>query len=397
MRVLLLTGKGGVGKTSIALATALGAAAHGHRACVLSTDPAHSLGDALARAGRPAPGARSRRASSRAGGVGARTSSTARGREIQRWLRGAAARRRGRARRPRSCSSSRASKSSSRCARCARWRRTGELRRLRGRLRADRRHAAHAALPRRAAPSSWRTSSSRAARRAAAAAAGSSACTPGRLVPRAKTFFDAFERLYAEVEGVRQILLDEAPHERAARREPGARGGRRDAPLVRLPLPLRRRDRRRAREPRAARGRRRAAGSRAGRRGSATSSRRSRRRSRCRCFQAPLYAARAARRGGARAARARALRRARPGRACSCARRPVRLAQARRARRGSRSSCRARAPKEELDVSARGDDLFVRVRDVERRFALPGSVAGRRSGARGSKACSSSRVELAAP
>ena len=47
MRVLLHTGKGGVGKTTLALATALGAARHGHRVCVLSTDPAHSLGDAL--------------------------------------------------------------------------------------------------------------------------------------------------------------------------------------------------------------------------------------------------------------------------------------------------------------------------------------------------------------
>lgn len=49
MRVILLTGKGGVGKTSIALATALGAAARGHRTIVVSTDPAHSLGDALGR------------------------------------------------------------------------------------------------------------------------------------------------------------------------------------------------------------------------------------------------------------------------------------------------------------------------------------------------------------
>ena len=49
MRVILLTGKGGVGKTTHSLATAFGAAKHGHRVCVLSTDPAHSLGDALGR------------------------------------------------------------------------------------------------------------------------------------------------------------------------------------------------------------------------------------------------------------------------------------------------------------------------------------------------------------
>jgi arsenite-transporting ATPase len=58
---VLLTGKGGVGKTSHAVATALGAAAHGHRVFLLSTDPAHSLGDALgqrvgARAVPVAPG-----------------------------------------------------------------------------------------------------------------------------------------------------------------------------------------------------------------------------------------------------------------------------------------------------------------------------------------------------
>ncbi len=47
MRVLLHTGKGGVGKTTMALTTAFGAALHGHRVFVLSTDAAHSLGDAL--------------------------------------------------------------------------------------------------------------------------------------------------------------------------------------------------------------------------------------------------------------------------------------------------------------------------------------------------------------
>jgi len=49
MRVVLLTGKGGVGKTTMAAATAVGAAAHGHRVFLLSTDPAHSVGDALGR------------------------------------------------------------------------------------------------------------------------------------------------------------------------------------------------------------------------------------------------------------------------------------------------------------------------------------------------------------
>lgn len=47
MRVLLFTGKGGVGKTSVAAATALRAAGAGLRTLVISTDPAHSLADAL--------------------------------------------------------------------------------------------------------------------------------------------------------------------------------------------------------------------------------------------------------------------------------------------------------------------------------------------------------------
>ena len=55
MRVLLHTGKGGVGKTSLAVATALGAAEHGHRVFVLSTDAAHSVGDALGRPVGPRP------------------------------------------------------------------------------------------------------------------------------------------------------------------------------------------------------------------------------------------------------------------------------------------------------------------------------------------------------
>ena len=46
-RVLLFTGKGGVGKTTTAAAPALRCADAGKRTIVLSTDPAHSLADAL--------------------------------------------------------------------------------------------------------------------------------------------------------------------------------------------------------------------------------------------------------------------------------------------------------------------------------------------------------------
>ncbi len=47
MRILLVTGKGGVGKTTVAASTALAAADAGHRTLVTSTDPAHSLADAI--------------------------------------------------------------------------------------------------------------------------------------------------------------------------------------------------------------------------------------------------------------------------------------------------------------------------------------------------------------
>ena len=47
MRVILYTGKGGVGKTSLAAATAVSLAAAGNKTIVVSTDAAHSLGDSF--------------------------------------------------------------------------------------------------------------------------------------------------------------------------------------------------------------------------------------------------------------------------------------------------------------------------------------------------------------
>ncbi len=47
MRVLLFTGKGGVGKTTLAAATAVRLVGRGCKTLVVSTDPAHSLADAL--------------------------------------------------------------------------------------------------------------------------------------------------------------------------------------------------------------------------------------------------------------------------------------------------------------------------------------------------------------
>ncbi|MEV4546547.1 ArsA family ATPase [Nonomuraea wenchangensis] len=56
-RVLLFTGKGGVGKTTAAAATATLAASRGMKTLVVSTDTAHSLADALAvEPGEVAPG-----------------------------------------------------------------------------------------------------------------------------------------------------------------------------------------------------------------------------------------------------------------------------------------------------------------------------------------------------
>ena len=46
-RTILYTGKGGVGKTSVAACTARACAAAGQRTLIVSTDPAHSLSESL--------------------------------------------------------------------------------------------------------------------------------------------------------------------------------------------------------------------------------------------------------------------------------------------------------------------------------------------------------------
>jgi len=54
-RIIVYTGKGGVGKTSVAAATALLAAERGYRTVILSTDTAHSLADSFDRPIGPEP------------------------------------------------------------------------------------------------------------------------------------------------------------------------------------------------------------------------------------------------------------------------------------------------------------------------------------------------------
>ncbi len=55
MRVIVHTGKGGVGKTSVSAATALRCAEMGLKTIVISTDTAHSLGDSLEKSIGPEP------------------------------------------------------------------------------------------------------------------------------------------------------------------------------------------------------------------------------------------------------------------------------------------------------------------------------------------------------
>ncbi len=55
MRILIYTGKGGVGKTSIAAATAARIARSGRKVVIMSTDQAHSLGDSFERSLGPEP------------------------------------------------------------------------------------------------------------------------------------------------------------------------------------------------------------------------------------------------------------------------------------------------------------------------------------------------------
>lgn len=47
MRLIIYTGKGGTGKTVTSCSTAIKLAEYGHKTLVISSDPAHTLSDAL--------------------------------------------------------------------------------------------------------------------------------------------------------------------------------------------------------------------------------------------------------------------------------------------------------------------------------------------------------------
>ena len=371
MRVLLVTGKGGVGKTTHALATAFGAAAHGHRVCVLSADPAHSLGDALARpvgaaAVAIAPGVVARE-------VNAQHELDRSWGEIQQLAARAAP---GRRKRPRRRGAPRLPGARGAPGAPRRPRGGGDrrVRRLRGRLRADRRDAPDAPLPGRAEDLHGELLRPRAARRAAPAPARRA--HPRRAPPAAR---GVLRRRRAALRRGRGRTADPArrdAHERAARGEPGARRRRRDAPRVRLPLPLRRRDRRRDREPPAA-------GSGRGRLVRRWAAKERDELAEIRAsFDLPLLMAplRAHEVRGEAALRALAEElygERDPAGAPSERGRSASSAAA--GARGSRSTCPARRRRRSTS-RARGDELFVRVRDVVRRIALPASLAGRAVG-----------------
>ena len=142
VRILLFTGKGGVGKSTVAAGTAALAAAAGHRTLVLSTDAAHSLADAFGTAGRPRAD-RGRRQPVRAAGRRPAAVRAVLGRDPglpalgARRRRRRPGRRRGADRHPRR-------RGGARAARAAPARALRRLGRHRRRLRADRRDAAAA-------------------------------------------------------------------------------------------------------------------------------------------------------------------------------------------------------------------------------------------------------------
>jgi arsenite-transporting ATPase len=387
VRVLLVTGKGGVGKTTHALATAFGAAAHGHRTCVLSADPAHSLGDALARpvgaaAVRVAKGVVARE-------VNAQHELDRSWSEIQHWLR--ALLRDGandlvaeellvfpgleELLALRAVREAEATGEFDVCVvDCAPTGATLRMLRFPDALKIFMENFFD--LERRGArllrPLVARTHA-------------------GRLLPR-EEFFDAVERLFGEVEDVRQILLDEArtsarlvvnparvvvDETRRAYAYLCLYGVATDAVIVNRVLPAA------------------AAGGwferwAAKERDELAEIRAS--------FDLPLVHAplRAHEVRGEAALRALAeeLYGERDPAARFAEGRPFRIARA--GRRAWIEIDLPGASKEELDVSAHGDEVFVRVRDVVRRIALPASLAGRTVG-RARLEGGRLRIELAAP
>ena len=246
-RTILYTGKGGVGKTSVAAATARRCAAAGLDTIVLSTDPAHCSPTPLGRADRRRADAGRRAALGpaglRPGRDGAQLGGGA-GRGSASCSSSAAST----ASAPRSSRCRPASTSSSACSQLKRHHDEGRFDVRRRRLRADRRDAAAALVPRRRALVAARRSSPSSARCWPPRGRSRAPCSTSRCpATRCST---TSQRLVRNLIAMNEILRDTERASRAAGDDARPHGRRRGAAHVHLPEPLRLPDRRRRGQPR---------------------------------------------------------------------------------------------------------------------------------------------------
>ena len=227
-------GKGGVGKTSVAAATALRCAELGHRTIVISTDAAHSLADSLDASSAPSPrrwrptsGARRWTSTTRWRRTGAPCRSTCSSvlswRGVDGWW-------------PRRWPSSRAWRSWPACCGSS----TSRCRRVRHHhrgLRAHRRDAALALLP---GGGRWYLDrSSPSSARRCRWCARSSAPSPGHAVARRRALRRRSSDLISELDRMNELLSDPQTVIGAPGAEPGEDGDQGGAAHLHLPEPVR--------------------------------------------------------------------------------------------------------------------------------------------------------------